>query len=239
MLGKLIKYDVKAMGKIIVPFWIVLLIAGWFLSIRLRFGDVTSSNTLDVIAILVCVMVVTAVFVMTVVIIIQRFWKGLLKEEGYLMFTLPVSARSLILSKMLSALLISLGTIAVLILMFLPLVFIQNVHVSWKVLLNALDINVWKSLGYGIALGLAELVSSIYHMYASMALGQLSNRNRFALSVARYILITIVLGIISVPIMDMVNEDMMNVLLLAGAVLEVIVFHVVTEYILSKKLNLE
>lgn len=239
MLGKLIKYDVKAMGKIIVPFWIVLLIAGWFLSIRLRFGDVTSSNTLDVIAILVCVMVVTAVFVMTVVIIIQRFWKGLLKEEGYLMFTLPVSARSLILSKMLSALLISLGTIAVLILMFLPLVFIQNVHVSWKVLLNALDINVWKSLGYGIALGLAELVSSIYHMYASMALGQLSNRNRFALSVAAYILITIVLGIISVPIMDMVNEDMMNVLLLAGAVLEVIVFHVVTEYILSKKLNLE
>lgn len=40
---------------------------------------------------------VMAVF--TVTIIIQRFYKGLLKDEGYLMFTLPVESWKLILSK--------------------------------------------------------------------------------------------------------------------------------------------
>ena len=52
-----------------------------------------------VFSLVVIVAVIVAIFVMNVIIVIQRFWNGLLQEEGYLMFTLPVTTRSLILSK--------------------------------------------------------------------------------------------------------------------------------------------
>lgn len=45
-----------------------------------------------------------ALGVLTIVVTIQRFRKNLLGDEGYLMFTLPVSTSSLILSKCITAL---------------------------------------------------------------------------------------------------------------------------------------
>lgn len=56
--------------------------------------------------------VLAALGVMTVLPVIQRFYKGLLKEEGYLMFTLPVESWKIVLAKALAAVLmihISLG----------------------------------------------------------------------------------------------------------------------------------
>lgn len=40
-----------------------------------------------------------ALFVLTMIVIIQRFYKGLLCDEGYLMFTLPVKPWQLIATK--------------------------------------------------------------------------------------------------------------------------------------------
>ena len=49
--------------------------------------------------------VLAALGVMTVLPVIQRFYKGLLKEEGYLMFTLPVESWKIVLAKALAAVL--------------------------------------------------------------------------------------------------------------------------------------
>lgn len=50
--------------------------------------------------------VLAALGVMTVLPVIQRFYKGLLKEEGYLMFTLPVESWKIVLAKALAAVLL-------------------------------------------------------------------------------------------------------------------------------------
>ena len=49
--------------------------------------------------------VLAALGVMTVLPVIQRFYKGLLREEGYLMFTLPVESWKIVLAKALAAVL--------------------------------------------------------------------------------------------------------------------------------------
>ncbi len=107
MLGKLIKYDLKALAKILAPLWGVLLVMGLIFGISIRSNLDGIGNTMIVFSLVVIVAVIVAIFVMNVIIVIQRFWNGLLQEEGYLMFTLPVTTRSLILSKVISALIIS------------------------------------------------------------------------------------------------------------------------------------
>ena len=110
MLGKLIKYDLKALAKILAPLWGVLLVMGLIFGISIRSNLDGIGNTMIVFSLVVIVAVIVAIFVMNVIIVIQRFWNGLLQEEGYLMFTLPVTTRSLILSKVISALIISCKT---------------------------------------------------------------------------------------------------------------------------------
>ena len=104
MLGKLIKYDLKALAKILAPLWGVLLVMGLIFGISIRSNLDGIGNTMIVFSLVVIIAVIVAIFVMNVIIVIQRFWNGLLQEEGYLMFTLPVTTRSLILSKVISAL---------------------------------------------------------------------------------------------------------------------------------------
>ena len=127
MLGKLIKYDLKALAKILAPLWGVLLVMGIIFGISIRSNLEGIGNTMIVFSLVVIVAVIVAIFVVNVIIVIQRFWKGLLQEEGYLMFTLPVTTRSLILSKVISALIISCGTAFVISLLGVEIIAISPV----------------------------------------------------------------------------------------------------------------
>ena len=84
MLGKLIKYDLKALAKILAPLWGVLLVMGLIFGISIRSNLDGIGNTMIVFSLVVIVAVIVAIFVMNVIIVIQRFWNGLLQEEGYL-----------------------------------------------------------------------------------------------------------------------------------------------------------
>ncbi len=138
MLGKLIKYDLKALAKILAPLWGVLLVMGIIFGISIRSNLEGIGNTMIVFSLVVIVAVIVAIFVVNVIIVIQRFWKGLLQEEGYLMFTLPVTTRSLILSKVISALIITWGTAFVISLLGVEIISDQSSktygyrNVFWK-----------------------------------------------------------------------------------------------------------
>lgn len=243
MLGKLLKYDLKAMGKIMIPFWIALFAVGILWGGQMRARDITALSFLGgdtgmVIVILIFTALVMAVFAMNIIVVVQRFWKGILKEEGYLMFTLPVSTRSLIFSKLLSSFLISLGTILILIVLVSLIIVIQGLDLhSLQTALQNITISsiVIKWSVYGIALGVFALFNSIYHIYAAMAIGQLSNRNRMVCAFAAYVVLSIVFGVVEMPLLSLSNEWG----ILAMEVVEIILYHIMTEYILTKKLNLE
>lgn len=90
MLGKLMKYDLKSMFKVFVPLWLALLAV----SVVNRFTIQFDSNAIigglpTVIFMILYVGLIIAVMVVAVALIIMRFYHGLLKDEGYLMFTLP------------------------------------------------------------------------------------------------------------------------------------------------------
>ena len=68
MLGKLIKYDLKALAKILAPLWGVLLVMGLIFGISIRSNLDGIGNTMIVFSLVVIVAVIVAIFVMNVII---------------------------------------------------------------------------------------------------------------------------------------------------------------------------
>ncbi len=117
MFGKLLKYDMRAIGR---SFWIIALsmlgisVAG---GAAMRFINEYSSNTASdlpgifaliyvgaILFLIICFSALILSLTVTEILLIARFYKNFFTDEGYLTFTLPVTRRQLLFSKFLNAL---------------------------------------------------------------------------------------------------------------------------------------
>lgn len=102
MLRKLLKHEFRATGRIMLPMYLVLLVTALGSNLATRGILETQYRVLDILGGLIIVAFACAicgVLLMSFVLMIQRFYKNLLQDEGYLMFTLPVSIHQHIWSK--------------------------------------------------------------------------------------------------------------------------------------------
>ena len=275
MTGRLIKYELRSSIKLMGVIWAALIVTSFLFSISSNFmGNIMRSSSIASTLINlfqgITGMLYIAVFIATaaasVVIIIMRFYKGLLSDEGYLMHTLPVKPWQLITAKGVSALIIVCASVIVSILSFMILAgtgsfgaiveFCDLIREMFreepKVLLVAAEL---------IVLVILSLLKSIYQIYASLSIGQLAGKYRILLSLGAYVGINIVITVLTVLIMMLLDvtgalsgwssvslntvNDMLNagqtVLGFAAAVtvIQLAAFHVITERILSLRLNLQ
>lgn len=110
MIRKLLKYDLKAIARYLLPLYVV------FLAISFVNGFIKPFDILDNasgfnLQVLISIMLIIIFYIMmfgillgTIIIQIQRFQKNLLSDEGYLSFTLPVKTWQHVLSKLISSL---------------------------------------------------------------------------------------------------------------------------------------
>lgn len=269
MLAKLLKYDFKSMFKMFLPLWGVLLVVS---AVNRLFtgagldaeGGLGLVNSLMV---LLYILLIVAVMVVTIVIIIARFYQGLLKDEGYLMFTIPVHTWQLITSKLISALVISLlSSLVAMVSVFIIAAFPG----MWDVLGRAVEIlarevpNFVPLVILMVISFFVGLICSISQVYAAMALGHLASSHRVGFAVLAFIVLNMawstvgtVIGLFGYP--DLTNslititgtdtylnvEGFSNLMLtsvawgLAINLVRCVVHFVLTNYILSRRLNLE
>lgn len=269
MLAKLLKYDFKSMFKIFLPLWGVLLVVSG-VNRLLSGSPLAEGGGMGIFASLLGVMyvlLIMAVMVVTTVIIIARFYQGLLKDEGYLMFTIPVKPWQLVASKLLSAMVISLisGIVAlasVAIIAYFPEMG-QVLTELWK--MGMKEVPNFLPLVILLVVSLfVGIICSVSQVYASMALGHLAGSHRVGFAVLAFIVLSViwstvgsVIGLFGYPdltsTMISINEievsvdvaGISNVLMIAtvwGLILDVVrcVVHLgITNYILSRRLNLE
>lgn len=115
MLGKLFKYDNKALSKILFPLSIGVILLSILTTIILKSNLIFNQNFDDdgIIAIIVdistiiltafCIIAIISTTFISLFLILQRYYKNLFSDEGYLTFTLPVKTSHIILSKLFSA----------------------------------------------------------------------------------------------------------------------------------------
>lgn len=283
MLGKLIKYDLKSMSKTFIPVWILSPVIGLLLSFTARgiieVGEsggsavmntfqLTSSGIVSAIMGLLFLGLMVGLFVMTLMFVIQRFWNGLLKEEGYLMFTLPVETWKLIVSKAVTATLVTcistvIGIFSCTLLMAASVAeMIDMLGAEFRFLfgqiigeIGALRLSVMIVLV--LILSVLSVAEGIYEIYAAMALGQLLQTHRVLGACIWFIGFNIVLSTITGLISSIMNIICPNgflyytsysgniygfgnlLVLMIVTVIELLVFHLITERVLATRLNLE
>ena len=107
MLGRLLKHEFRATGRIMLPLiaaeLLVSVLAG--LSVRglARMQSMSFLHTLYIMTLVVFGLGLFAIAVVAFVLMIQRFYKSLLRDEGYLSMTLPVTVDAHIWAKLLTS----------------------------------------------------------------------------------------------------------------------------------------
>lgn len=271
MLKKLIAYEWKATSRSCLPLYLgVIILAAinrLFIWANMNVlsantdGGFTVTGTLSGIATTVYMALIIASFVVTFVVLIQRFYKSLLGDEGYLMFTLPVTVSQHIISKTVVASILSVlsGVAAFLSIMILGFDLSDWQAVPgafWDLLKLMVQQPGWPLyLIEGIALMVLMLVSGVLSVYLCIAIGHLAKRHRIAVAICAYFGISVVLQLAltllllvgsSEPIVTFAmglspfaaTQVVLIGSILGTAICTAICF-VVTRYILTKRLNLE
>lgn len=264
MLWKLLRYDFRAMWKQFSIIWpatlVIALINRFVLPIRDRgIGGVVDGDNLGMLAnvmIIIFVMLMFFMFILSMIFILQRFYKGLLGDEGYLMHTLPVHSWQLVLSKLICAIFVTIMNMIVAFLaMFLILPW------TWAELAQLFTSELWSMIMQGLRekpdtllymlefllIFISGLALSLTTVYLAMAIGHLFSRRRVLMSVVAFIGIDIVINVVTdfVDHADWLDKivnggNHLNCwIIIAFMLIPAGIFFAGTSYILKNRLNLE
>jgi len=266
MLGKLLKYEIKATARTFLPMYALLivfaLINKFFMAVNADYLRIP-----QIISMSVFVIIIVGICVMTLIVTIQRFNKNLLTDEGYLSFTLPVKAHTHIDSKMIVSLMWAfLSVIVSFIAIFVMAVNEKTIKGIHEFLAQAIPaFNSLGASGYvilleGIVFVIIAALCSIVTIYAAITIGNMSSKHKLLAGVGAYlgfgIIEQIVMSIIITSFggtvehyFESLNRATMSAqvgavqLVMLGMILYSlafgVVYYILTNWMLQRKLNLE
>ena len=202
MLSKLLKYELRASGRILLPVYALLLASAGCCSLFYKLAADHPYRTGAASVLMGLLMMAFWIFVVatgaiTALLMIYRFYKNYMTDEGYLMFTLPVNRHQLIWAKLLSALLYTAASaVAVTLSILLVLLPIADWSGFWGDLGELLS-SITESLHFGVpgpllllwiaVLAILTVFSGFLMVYAAIALGHSFSNHKILLSVVFYI----------------------------------------------------
>ncbi len=232
MLPKLLRYEFRATARLYLPLYLVVLVFGLLGRFSIHgvpWEVVSGSNKVglwasvrpaaegfwgEVLAALTSLVIVAYVlgvlgaFVVHFIITIQRFWKNLMGDEGYLMFTLPVSSRQLLWSKAIPAFVWRIGTVitvavSVLLLCWTPAatqsllrVFREYASPEGLFLMEQWFPRFFQPFFWLLfpIVTVIDAFSGLFMLYAAMAIGHTVHRHKIWASIGAYFAISMVIG---------------------------------------------
>ncbi len=263
MLGKLMKYDNRAIGRILLPVYGGMILLALLNNLVRNFWDFGTDDPMilkifQVITMVAYVLVIFVAIFTTVFTIVSRFYKDMTRDEGYLTHTLPVGSSTLLGAKLLSGslwLIIGLAAgIASVFCLIRPdtlsaalrnfgafvhqvILILEEAKISWVPYLVEF-----------ILLFVLTIPESLLAFYLAIAIGNLANNHRVLAAIGVYTLIGIakqtvytLLGIIAEHLewqtMTEMSLSALTALIVVSLVFSVASFFV-TRFLFRHKLNL-
>lgn len=271
MLRKLMKHEFRATGRIMLPLYLILLVTAFGANLTTRGLLSTEYRVLDVLGGLLVVAFAAAIVgvcVMSMVLMVQRFYKNLLQDEGYVMLTLPVSIHQQVWSKLIVSAVWFIATMAAVILASCIVAYdvgaIKLLVESFAGLLEELRraeayyaINGTAIAAEFLVLMFLTMVAFCLQFYAALATGHSFANHKMAWSVVFFFGFQFAiqfLGSMGISVLDALNifaflpswhlngmaaMHAVLLVLIVGMVIYGAIFYAVTTFCLKKHLNLE
>lgn len=255
MLGKLMKHDIKNMGKLLLPLNVIVLLMGLTGAVLHTTGLFDLENVGPLLGILITTYVTGMAVIMVISYFypIVYFYRNLFTRQGYLTFTLPVSPWKILLSKTI----VGFGWYLVnVITAFLSLWATTGfMRISGEFMIN-FYVDFGQEIGMSfnllslwlIGITITSLLWSLITAYFSISIGQLFGKHKIIASVGAYIVIYTVIQILltamfipfllSAPGVHRMVSVTFNGTIIASVVFSVL-FYVLSGVIMKKKVNLD
>ena len=213
MLGKLLKHEFRATGRTMLPVYAAVVVLAVLANFSIRVIDRSVHTLLTIFCGLIIaafIIGIIAAGIMTLVMMIKRFYTNYLKDEGYLMHTLPVSVHELVWSKMIVSVVWFICTFLVIwLVIILTALFQSGTNLaeifadlpSWAEIregLNQYGIRMGDLWVIGLETLLAIIVGGLFtclHFYAAMSLGHMFSKDKILLSIVFFVGISFVLSL--------------------------------------------
>ncbi len=258
MLGKLLRYEFKSIGRLFLPLYglsILLAIANRFTSYNPKWEYEISGFVL----MFAFMAILMGLALITFIQCVLRFKRNLLGDEGYLMMTLPVERIDLILSKLIAAVawtiiggLVGLASLFIL----MPTNDIKIVGELFIDIFRYGGMNGVMFVIYMVIIGILGIAAVYTPIYTALSLGHISNKNKMLASFGWYFVNGIIFNILSsglvmtiekVQSWDLLRIDisgkMVSHLIFIGFIVCLLIYNaahiMITDYVLKNKLNLE
>jgi len=196
MLRRLLKYELRSICQTMLPLYGAVLVIG-AINAFFHNSSILKENLKNILGI-VYIALLIAMITFCLVVAVQRFYHGLLSEEGYLMFTLPVKPWQHIVSKMLSTSLMLIAgaavTIITLILLFIGAgvdwgEFSSEIGYVFQAAFRQYSYHFFLYATEFILLVLIAMEKQILKIYAAISIGHLFSRYRLIASFIAYALL--------------------------------------------------
>ncbi len=261
MLKKLLKHEFAATGRFLIPLYLILLVIA--LVDRLVINLDIFHGVLGVIPgflTMAYIVSIIAIVVVTFVLLVMRFYKNLLGEEGYLMFTLPVRSDQLITTKLIASMVWTffsiIAVIASLLIAFADAEAMREIaegfRQAYQEMYNVFGGNLFLMIIEFILMVLIGGAMNILLIYVSIAVGQLFNGHRVLGAFLSYVgiyfvtqmVLSLIIGIGSLFFRKPLEtiESVPHIVLPIGLLVMAAVgatYYIAINYIFKRKLNLE
>ena len=237
MFGKLMKYELRHLIRVFGPMWAIVTILCVLSRLTIK-PDLDgfmyaegAAALMPILCLLLAVFGMITMMIVAAVVLIQRFHKGMYGDEGYLMFTLPVTTGQLVNAKALSAFLLMLATELITV---LGIAVMVSYPALWREAIGSIGVDLRTAFSmlldmYGVTKGEAvamacwsavlmplEMLCGIYTVYLSISVGQLWRKHPVAGGILCWYGLVLVIGVaesllqqaLGISTLDMMMENM-------------------------------
>lgn len=254
MLGKLLKYEFRATGRVMLPVMLALLILAACANVSIRLLEDAQAlflRTLGGVFLGLFTVGIFAAGILSLVLMIRRFYKNLLTDEGYLTFTLPVNVHGLIWSKLIVAAIWMIVTVIAIILASCIAAFNVDMLSSVGRALRGLFENglpeqmaqIGLFLLEAVGVSLLAIMLECLLCYAALAIGFSFARGKWLIAIVAFFIFQIIcqnVGLLSLFGVARVNLGAHGwmIRIMIGEAIGCAVFYLLTAWMLKHRLNI-
>lgn len=271
MLGKLFKHEFKNTGCILLPLNLILI--GFTLLGMIMLGlNVFSNSYMGFAAVAMLVIYIfgiIALFIVTYVFLMVRFYRSMYSAEGYLTHTLPVSPLATLNTKLavsafwvFLSMVLCFGSVYALVATAIRTYTGEfNSADFFTGFEDALGISAGTALAWALLFMVLSSLSGILMIYCSISIGQLFNKYKILAAIVTYVIFYLILQVVNmiimvrssissaeeIPLVDNADQsfladfygDVIGIPTMIQSVIMIVIFYAITAYISKKRVNLD